>query len=75
MPVAANQKFSHNGSSFVCVDANGNIRLALTADTLLYGYALEPEGMGAGSDPTYWQSSATDGKDKILIVRDDDVNF
>ena len=75
MPVAASQKFKHDSANFVVLDIDGNVRLALTADTALYGYAIIPEGRGAGADDGVWESSSTAGKDKILIVKDPDARY
>lgn len=75
MPVAASQKFKHDSANFVVLDNDGNVRLALTADGTLYGYAIIPKGRGAGSDEGIWESSSTAGKDKILIVKDPDARY
>lgn len=75
VPVAASQKFYHEGAAFVVLDSSGHARLALSADTTIYGYALVPAGMGAGTDPTIWESSATAGKDKIAVVVDPKARY
>jgi hypothetical protein len=75
MPVAASQKFKHDSANFVVLDNDGNIRLALTADATLYGYAIIPKGRGAGDDDGVWESSSTAGKDKILVVKDPDARY
>lgn len=67
-PVAASQKFYHNGAQFVYLDGNGHVTVAVTATTALYGYAIVPNGRGAGSSDDYWQSSATAGADKIAVI-------
>jgi|GEM_PF-2291549 len=75
VPVAASQKFYHEGASFVVLDNNGQARVALTADGTIYGMAEVPAGRGAGTDDTYWLSSATAGKDKIAVIVDDDARY
>lgn len=75
MPVAASQKFKHDSANFVILDASGHIRLALTADTALFGYAIIPKGRGAGTDDGVWESSSIAGKDKILVVKDPEARY
>lgn len=74
LPVAASQYFYHNGVNAVYLDSSGNVTLALTATTTLFGVAVVPTGMGAGTDPLVWKSSATAGQDKIpvILISDDD---
>ena len=74
LPVAASQYFYHNGVNAVYLDGSGNVTLALTATATLYGVAIVPTGMGAGTDPLVWKSSATAGADKIPVIpiSDDD---
>jgi hypothetical protein len=67
LPVAASQFFRHDGINLVYIDANGRVALALTATATLYGIAQVPTGTGAGTDSTYWKSSATAGADKIAV--------
>ena len=71
-PVAASQKFYRKGGHFVYLDASGHITLALTATATLFGYVPNvPAGQGAeAAGSAYWQSSATAGADKLLVIRD-----
>lgn len=68
MPVAASQFFNHNGVNAVYLDGSGHVTLALTATATLFGIAVVPTGMGAGSSNDYWKSSSTAGKDKIPVI-------
>ena len=67
-PVAASQYFYHEGESLVNLDSSGHITKLETADTTVFGMAIVPKGMGAGSDSDYWLSSATAGKDKMMVI-------
>lgn len=73
-PVAASQYFRHDGVNAVYLDGSGNVTLALTATATLLGIALPPKGRGAGTDDSYWLSSATAGADKIPVVLASDTN-
>lgn len=68
LPVAASQYFYHNGVNAVYLDRSGHVTLGLTATATLYGFAVVPKGMGAGTSANYWLSSATAGKDKIGVI-------
>ena len=68
LPVAASQFFYHNGVNAVYLDGSGHVTLAVTATATLYGIAVVPGGMGAGTSNDYWKSSATAGKDKIPVI-------
>ena len=70
MPVAASQKFNRTGGAFVIQDSAGNIRLALTADATICGFAIVPLGIGSGlgTDAAVWQSSATAGADRLPVI-------
>lgn len=68
LPVAASQYFYHNGETTVYLDGSGHVTKALTATATLYGVAIVPVGMGAGTSANYWLSSATAGKDKIAVI-------
>jgi hypothetical protein len=68
LPVAASQYFRHNGVNAVYLDGSGHVTLALTATATLYGIAIVPNGMGAGTSANYWLSSATAGADKIHVI-------
>ena len=74
-PVAASQKFFHEGGAFCYLDGSGHVVRAVTATTTLYGWVLVPQGRGAGTSDAYWQSSATAGKDKVMVVVDEDARF
>jgi len=69
-PVAATQYFRHDGPNFVYLDGNGRVALALAATATLFGYAIVPKGMGAGTSADYWLSGAA-GVDKIAVVAPD----
>lgn len=66
--VAASQFFYHNGVNAVYLDDSGHATLALTATGTVYGIAIVPNGMGAGTSANYWKSSATAGADKIHVI-------
>lgn len=69
-PVAASQQFNLSGGAFVVLDANGNIRLALTADATIFGYAVVPTRSATGSvTGSVWTSSATAGQSRIPVIR------
>ena len=67
-PVEASQYFYHNGVNAVVINPDGYAQLALTADQKISGIAVVPGGMGAGTNPLYWLSSATAGEDKIPVI-------
>ena len=68
-PVAASQKFNPNGASFVYLDANGHITLALTATQYLFGWAFSPRQLeGTALSNGYWTSSAVAGTSKLLVA-------
>lgn len=66
--VAASQYFYHNGVNLVYLDGSGHATLALTATATVYGVAIVPSGMGAGTSANYWKSSATAGADKLHVI-------
>lgn len=66
--VAASQFFYHNGVNAVYLDNSGHATLALTATGTIFGIAIVPNGMGAGTSADYWKSSATAGADKIHVI-------
>jgi hypothetical protein len=68
LPVAASQYFYHNGVNAVHLDSSGLVTLSLTATATLYGIAIVPAGMGAGSSNSYWKSSAAAGADQIAVI-------
>lgn len=68
LPVAASQYFYHNGVNAVYLDGSGHVTLGLTATATLYGFAVVPKGMGAGTSANYWLSSSTAAKDKIGVI-------
>lgn len=75
-PIAASQLFYHEGINLVYLDGSGHATLALTATATLLGFASVPKGRGSQSlSDTYWQSSATAGADKILVVSGDQARF
>jgi len=67
-PVAASQYFYHEGCNAVILDDDGNIRQLLTLDETIFGVAVVPKGMGAGTSNDYWLSSATAAADIIPVI-------
>jgi hypothetical protein len=67
-PVAASQYFYHDGVNLVYLDSSGQVTLALSATTTVYGIAIVPKGRGAGSSDSYWLSNAVAGVDKIGVI-------
>ena len=75
-PVAASQKFYHEGINLVYLDGSGHVTLALTATATLLGFAMIPKGRGSQSvSDAYWQSSAIAGADKLLVVSGTNARF
>jgi len=68
LPVAADQTFYHQGHAFVLVDGNGHVAIATDADATIFGYAIIPSGMGAGTVADTWVSSATSAADFLAVV-------
>ena len=74
-PVAASQKFFHEGGAFCYLDGSGHVTNCIVDTASIYGWVLVPQGRGAGTSDAYWQSSATAGKDKVMVVVDEDAKF
>ena len=75
-PVAATQKFKHEGGAFVYLDGSGHVTLVATATATIFGYAIIPAGVGAAAaGSAFWQSSGTAGADKLFVITDDDAEF
>lgn len=74
-PVAASQYFRHNGVNAVYLDGSGHVTLALTATATLKGFAIVPQGRGAGTSDNYWLSSSSAGQDKIMVIVDTDAEI
>jgi len=66
-PIAASQYFNFSGGGLVYLDSSGHVTLALTATATLFGYAEIPKSAAYGATQTYWLSSSTAGRDKILV--------
>ena len=73
-PVAASQKFFHEGGAFCYLDGSGNVTGCINNTASIYGWVLVPQGMGAGSSASYWQSGAA-GVDTVMVVVDEDARF
>jgi len=69
LPVAATKTFYHQGHAFVTVDANGHVCPATAGDAKIFGYAIVPAGMGAGSSAATWVSASTSAVDRIQVVK------
>ncbi len=72
--VAASQKFAHEGSSFAYLDGSGLITNAVVGQDVIYGSVLVPEGMGAGSTASFWQSNSS-GTSKVQVIVDRKARF
>ena len=77
-PVVASQYFAHDGPNLVYIDASGFLTKALTATVAILGVAVIPKGRGnpTNTSDVYWMSSATDGQDRVPVIKvDGDYNF
>ena len=72
--VAASQKFAHESASFCYLDGSGLVTVAVTATTTIYGWVIVPQGTGAGSTDSYWQSNSS-GTDKVQVIVDRRARF
>ena len=72
--VKADEKFFHEGSHFVVLNASGLARVCINNETSIYGWALVPQGRGNGSSDAYWQANSG-GTSKIMVVVDEDARF
>ena len=72
-PIAASQKFHPHGGKWIYLDANGHGTFALTNTGSLFGWALVPRGLEAGTTAYsngYWTSSATAAADSCVVIKD-----
>ena len=72
--VKADEEFFHEGGQFVYIDSTGYVRVCLTGANEIYGWALVPQGMGAGTDPTIWTANSS-GTDTIRVIVDRKARF
>jgi hypothetical protein len=69
--VADAQKFHPNGAAFVYLDANGYVTLALTADVIIFGWAMIPRSLGRDDLAAgYWTSktAASTGISYVPVI-------
>jgi len=67
-PCGADEVWHHAGANVCFLDATGYITQAITTTGTVFGYAIIPTGMGAGSVVASWKASATEGADKIPVI-------
>ncbi|KKK93276.1 hypothetical protein LCGC14_2694490 [marine sediment metagenome] len=72
--VAASMKFAHEGAAFCYLDGSGLVTTVAVGANEIYGWVLVPEGMGAGSTASYWQSNSS-GTDKVQVIVDRKARF
>lgn len=58
----------HDGANVCYLDSSGFVSQAITTTGTVFGYALIPKGMGAGSATASWKSSATAGADRLAVI-------
>jgi len=68
-PAAADQVWHHAGATFCLIDGNGRVVPAVSASATIFGWAIIPKGMGAGAATASWKASATEGADKLAVVK------
>ena len=66
-PCNASEVWHHAGANVCLLDASGYITQALGSSATVFGYAIVPTGMGAGSAVASWKAGA-DGVDKIPVI-------
>ena len=66
-PCNADEVWQHNGAHVCLLDASGYITQALTTSVSVFGYAIIPGGMGAGTAVASWKAG-DDGVDKIPVI-------
>ena len=67
-PCNASEVWHHAGANVCFLDGSGYISQALGSTEKVFGYAIIPAGMGAGSATASWKASATDGADKVAVI-------
>ena len=71
-PCNASEVWHHAGANVCFIGSDGFITQAITTTQKVFGYANVPKGMGAGSATASWKASATDGEDKIAVIKASD---
>jgi hypothetical protein len=66
-PCNADEVWQHDGAHVCLLDGSGYVTQALTATDKVFGYAIIPAGMGAGSAVASWKAG-DDGVDKIPVI-------
>ena len=66
-PCNADEVWHHAGANVCFLDGSGYISQALGSTETVFGYAIIPTGMGAGTAVASWKAGA-DGVDKIPVV-------
>ena len=66
-PCNADEVWHHAGANVCLLDGSGYITQALSATDKVFGYAVIPGGMGAGTAPASWKAGS-DGVDKIPVI-------
>jgi len=66
--VNADEVWHHAGATFCILGADGYVTQALSGTATIFGYAIIPKGVGAGTASASWKASATDGKDTVAVV-------
>ena len=72
--VAASMKFAHEGAAFCYLDGSGLVTTVAVGANEIYGWVLIPEGMGAGSTASFWQSNSS-GTSKVQVIVDRKARF
>lgn len=72
--VKADEMFFHEGAHFVIINDDGDARVCINNDASIYGWALVPQGRGAGSSDAYWKANSA-GTSKIMVIVDEDARF
>ena len=66
-PCNADEVWHHDGANVCLLDASGYITQALGSSGSVFGYAIVPGGMGAGTAVASWKAGA-DGVDVIPVI-------
>jgi hypothetical protein len=66
-PCNADEVWHHDGANVCLLDGSGYLTQALGSSGSVFGYAIIPTGMGAGSATASWKAG-DDGVDKIPVV-------
>jgi hypothetical protein len=66
-PCNADEVWQHDGAHVCLLDGSGYVTQALTSTGKVFGYAIIPAGMGAGSAVASWKAG-DDGVDKIPVI-------